>query len=330
MGYLERKEYYRQLETKLSSKVILYVTGDQKQWETQIHPEVLDYFAEHLDTIGKVNKISLILYSRGGNTLAAWSLVNLIRQFCKEFEVVVPSKAQSAATLMCLGANKIIMTKQATLGPIDPSVNTPLNPHIPGAPENMTLPVNVEAIKGFIEMVKKDFGVSNKNDMTLITKELMAYIHPLVLGEVYRARAQIKMLANKLLSKQITDKKQIDEITSFLCSESGSHDYTINRTEALKELRLPIVKPDDELYGIIKNLYKDFSNELSLNKDYNPIDLLGADMQKQYSKKRALLESLNFGSHYFVTEGSLAKMPHPNGIAINDNRVFEGWRHEHI
>lgn len=330
MSYLERIDYFKQLETKLSSKVLLYVTGDQKQWETQIHPEVIDYFAEHLDNIGKVKKITLVLYSRGGNTLAAWSLVNLIRQFCKEFEVIVPSKAQSAATLMCLGANNIIMTKQATLGPIDPSVNTPLNPHIPGAPENMTLPVNVEAIKGFIEMVKKDFSVSSRTDMALITKELMSYIHPLVLGEVYRARAQIQMLANKLMSKQITDKKQIDRITSFLCSESGSHDYTINRTEALQELRLPIEKPDDVLYEIIKSLYKDFSNELSLNKDYSPIDLLGADMQKQYSKKRALLESLNFGSHFYVTEGSLTKMQHQNGFAINDNRIFEGWRHEHI
>lgn len=330
MGYLERKALFQELERTLSTKVILYVTGDQKQWETQIHPEVLDYFVEHLDRIGKVPKISLVLYSRGGNTLAAWSLVNLIRQFCKYFEIIVPSKAQSAATLMCLGANNIYMTKQATLGPIDPSVNTPLNPHIPGAPDNITLPVNVEAIRGFIEMVKVDFGVTQKDDMALITKELMSYIHPLVLGEVYRARSQIKMLAGKLLSKQITDKKQIKKITSFLCSESGSHDYTINRTEALKELGLPISKPDDFLYNIINSIYKDFASELSLNKDYNPIDILGSSTQIQYSKKRALIESLDFGSHYFVTDGVLSRIQQPIGIAFNDNRVFEGWRYESI
>lgn len=55
-------------------------------------------------------------------------------QFCSEFEVIIPHKCHSTGTLIALGANKIVMTKQATLGPIDPSVNTPLNPHVEGAP----------------------------------------------------------------------------------------------------------------------------------------------------------------------------------------------------
>ncbi|MCB2295730.1 hypothetical protein LGK95_19840 [Clostridium algoriphilum] len=52
-------------------------------------------------------KISLILYTRCGNTLVGWSIVNLIRQFCDEFEVIVPSKALSTGTLICLGSNSI-------------------------------------------------------------------------------------------------------------------------------------------------------------------------------------------------------------------------------
>jgi len=229
-----------------------------------------------------------------------------------------------------LGANNIIMTKQATLGPIDPSVNTPLNPHIPGAPENVTLPVNVEAIKGFIEMVKTDFGVTHKNDMAIVTKELMAFVHPLVLGEVYRARSQIKMLSRKLLSAQLKDEKVIQKITSFLCSDSGSHDYTINRKEAREELGLNITTPNEGLYNLINGIYKDFVSDLQLNKDYNPVEALGVNPQIQYSKKRALVESFDFGSHSFITEGTLTKLPQPQGIAINDNRIFEGWRYESI
>jgi ClpP class serine protease len=74
-----------------------------------------------------VQQAQLYLYTRGGNTLAAWTLVNLIRNFCKDFEVIVPFNCHSAGTLISLGANRIVMTKQATLGPIDPSVNGPLN-----------------------------------------------------------------------------------------------------------------------------------------------------------------------------------------------------------
>ncbi len=124
--YNDRIKFYESIENKRNSKLLVYVTGDRPGFETQIHPEVLDYFIDHLDRIGKPKKISLFLYTRGGNTLGAWSLVNLIRQFCNELEVIIPSKSHSAGTLISLGANTIVMTKQATLGPIDPSLNSPL------------------------------------------------------------------------------------------------------------------------------------------------------------------------------------------------------------
>ena len=56
------------------------------------------------------------------------TIANMIRLFCDEFEVIVPSKAHSTATLICLGADRVVMTKQATLGPIDPGINDPPNP----------------------------------------------------------------------------------------------------------------------------------------------------------------------------------------------------------
>jgi 1,4-dihydroxy-2-naphthoyl-CoA synthase len=88
--YNERLELYKEIENRRNSKLLVYITGDRPGFETQIHPEILDYFIDHLDKIGNAEKISLLLYTRGGNTLAAWSLVNLIRQFCDEFEVIIP------------------------------------------------------------------------------------------------------------------------------------------------------------------------------------------------------------------------------------------------
>ena len=82
--YEERKKIYSLIEEERNTKVIAYVTGDRVNLETQIWDEVPDIFIEHLDAIGNVNKISLLLYTRGGDTLAAWSIVNLIREFCNE------------------------------------------------------------------------------------------------------------------------------------------------------------------------------------------------------------------------------------------------------
>ena len=132
-----------QLAQMRESHVISYITGDRPQLETRISPEVIDLFVQHLDEIGPVPKLSLLLYTNGGDTAAAWRLINLLHTFCDDFEVIIPAKALSAGTLISLGANRIVMTKQAALGPIDPSVNHPLNPSVPNAP-HARVPVSVE------------------------------------------------------------------------------------------------------------------------------------------------------------------------------------------
>lgn len=330
--YKDRKKLFRDIETYRDSKLLVYITGDRRGLETQIHQEVLDFFIYHLDLIGNVPKISLLLYTKGGSTLAAWSIVNLINQYCDNFEVIIPSKALSAGTLISLGANPIVMTKQATLGPIDPSVNTPLNPQIPGAPPTTKFPVNVEAINGFIELAKeiKDSTVSDNSNVLSI---LSQHVHPLVLGEVYRTINQIRMLGRRLLSRHIDDNQKIEKILSFLCSESGSHDYTIYANEAI-DLGLLIEEPKQDLYKPIRTIYNDIADELKLTTPFNPIIELAGKQTTNYLHKRAIIESFAGGSHKFISKGELIKqqVTDPQGItktSIQDNRSFEGWNHEH-
>ncbi|MCG5514476.1 SDH family Clp fold serine proteinase [Ectothiorhodospira shaposhnikovii] len=329
--YPNRKQLYKDLEKMRSSRLLVYVTGDRRGLETEIHSEVIDFFVHHLDIIGVTPKISLLLYTRGGNTLAGWSIINLIRQFCDDLEVIVPSKCHSTGTLMCLGANRIVMTKQATLGPIDPSVNTPLNPHIEGAPLNARVPVSVEAIRGYLELAKDELSIKSDEDLTNVLLKLSDKVHPLVLGDVYRARSQIQMLGKKLIRNQLQDEEKIHAAISFLCSESGSHDYTIHRREARDSLGLSIEKPDDVLYALIKRIYDDIHDELELTQGYDPNALLGANQQNAYRLVRALIESEAGGSHGFVSEGILGRMVMnaPDGtqqVALQDQRTYEGWR----
>lgn len=331
--YSERKAMYSTLAAQRKAKVIAFVTGDRPGMETQIGSEVYDKFVDHLDKIGVVSKISLYLYTRGGDTLAAWSLVNLIRQFCDEFEVIVPSKARSAGTLICLGAGTIVMTKQATLGPIDPSLNSPLNPQIPGAAPDARAPVSVEAINGFFELTTQELKITNPTEVAGLLTKLMEKVHPLVLGQVYRTKSQIQMLARKLVVGQVTDSVSVQKIISFLCSESGSHDYAIHRREARDSLGLNIEKPDDGLYKLIKQIYDDVAQELALYSKFDVNSQMGGQLQAKYSCKRAFIESVEGGSHFFISEGSLHKRqiqiePGVEQVAIQDQREFEGWRYE--
>jgi hypothetical protein len=329
----QRKPLYEALGKARGSRVLVYVTGDRRGLETQIHPEALDYLIQHLDAIGDVDKISLLLYSRGGHTIAAWSVANLIRQFCKTFEVIIPAKAHSGATLISLGADNIVMTKQATLGPIDPSLNGPLNPEIPGAPPNLRAPVSVEAITGYLEFAKEALGADQANRLSELLLKLSDEVHPLVLGEVYRSRSQIRMLAKRLIGRQVTDAEKVERVLSFLCSDSGSHDYSIYRREAKDDLGLKIEKPDAELYKKIKQLYDLVASDLQLNEPYSPDVTLGANQQVSYTFRRGLIESVEGGSHSFVSEGQLTRRqmqvaPQVVQMAVEDRRTFEGWRRD--
>jgi len=326
---IDRLDSYKKIEELRGSKLLVYITGDRPNAETNIGKDILAAFTNHLDTIKKSDKISLLLYSNGGSTLTAWTLVNLIRSYCDDFEIIVPFKCQSTATLICLGANRIVMTKQATLGPVDPSTNGHLNPEITINGQNIRIPVSVEHVNGYMEMAKNDFNITDQSLLKEIFLKLSDSIHPLSLGEVYKTKAQIKMLAEKLLGYHEIDNKNIQKVVSFLCSESGSHDYTINRNEAL-ELGLNIEKPDDELYGVIKNIYLDIENEMELSNPFNINTLYSINGNSQYNLRRALIESVEGGADVFITSGNITGtiIPDIGQLIVTDNKTFEGWSHE--
>lgn len=334
-----RIDLYKRIETERHSKLLVYITSTRGGLETQIANDILPKFTEHLDKLGDTDKITLYLYTNGGNTLAAWSLVNLIRSFCKNFEVIIPANCFSSGTLICLGSDSIVMTKQATLGPIDPSVNGPFNPNVPGINDpNAKLPVSVEFVNAYVEMAKETFGITDSASMKDILLSLSDKIHPMTLGQVYRTRSQIQMLARKLMKWHKLSSEQEDEIIKFLCSESGSHDYAIHRGEAIEHLGLHVEKPTMDFYKVIKAVYDDISKELEFENPYNPNILLNQQCPYHYSFRRGLIESLYNGTDVYLSEGNLSVAKVGGGISpmgpipvqnqLQDNRIFEGWKHE--
>jgi hypothetical protein len=70
---------------------------------------------EHLD---------LLIHSPGGSPEAAESIMEAIRGRFKHLRIIVPSYAKSAATMMAMAADEILLERDAELGPIDPQMLT--------------------------------------------------------------------------------------------------------------------------------------------------------------------------------------------------------------
>lgn len=83
--------------------------------------DMLQSVLQHTDcTKGLV----VMVNSPGGDGLAAERIVNTCRAYSgtNDYWVVVPGKAKSAATIMCMGASKIMMGLPSELGPVDPQI----------------------------------------------------------------------------------------------------------------------------------------------------------------------------------------------------------------
>ena len=309
--------------------------GDRQGMGAHIGSDAIDLFVEHLDKIGPTEKISLILYTSGGNVSAAWNLVNLLLMFCDDFEVIVPGKCMSAGTLVSLGANRIVMTKQATLGPIDPSIQHPLGPSFPEADPMARAEVSVEAVEGYLDAIRQCEAGEQFEGHALV--DLSKQVHPLVLGEIFRSRQQIRDLAERLLQIHKPNKAERKEIIDFLCSESGSHDYTINRREA-KKLGLEIEKCSEKLYAMLQKLSNNYSSQLELRDPYNPNAIVAGHSMGtfvSYNATLALIESVNYGAHHFIRDGQVRAIeivqqdPQGNQISqpgTQDQQIFNGWR----
>lgn len=330
---IERIKIIKEIELKRNSKLICFITGDRSGFETRIAKDVINLFYEHLLLIGNVENIDLLIYSTGGDTLAAFAIVNHLREFCKKFSVLIPYKAHSAATLISIGADEIYMTKLGGLSPIDPSVTTPYNPifpsQLPGESPKF-LPVNVEEVIGYINLAKQEVGLKEEISLNNVFHTLSQGVHPLTLGNVFRAREQIGMLAKKLLEYHLKDENHLKNIINTLTKELYSHDYLLTRSEVKEKLKLNIIKTDNELERLIWELYKMYTSELELDRPFSSEIFLGSENSKIGDFKRVYLESIKRTDVYMTkksikrTQIQIPGMPTAQD-AFQEKLIFQGW-----
>ena len=90
-----------------------------------IFPNSVTPFEELVYDNTRDRDVHLILASPGGDGETAVRLVRAAQARCRELTVIVPDVAKSAATLMAIGAHRILMAPASDLGPIDPQFQFP-------------------------------------------------------------------------------------------------------------------------------------------------------------------------------------------------------------
>ena len=337
----QRRDIIKAIEDERQTRVICYITGDRRGLETKIASDIFPILYHHLLDFKQVEPIDLYIYTIGGDSIAGWGLVNLIREFSKTLNVIIPFKSLSCGTLIALGANSIVMGKGAQLSPIDPSVASPYNPQAPGAQPGraMLLPVSVEDMIGYLDLVRDEAGIKEEDNMVRVIEKLSDKVHPMALGAVYRAREQTKTLATRLLESHLSDKARVEKIVDTLTKELPTHHYLIGRKEAKTLLGTLIAKCSKKLEDHCWQLYQEYEELLELTTPYNPEAILGSSGTATGTFYRGVVESLSSSkhqlkTHVFITDKELKRIQTTQpGVpipitAVQERITNEGWREE--
>ena len=312
-NYQERKKLIKKLQRKRDdSTIITYFTMTDRGNTPAllVSDDAIKPLHTLLERVGQKDKIELLLYTRGGAMMTAYTLVKMFREYATKFNVLIPFRAHSAGTQIALGADNIVMTKIGQLSPIDPTTanyfNPVLNPKAdPTDPRNRKQ-ISVEDVQSYFNLAKDRIGLVSESDSLEIFKELTKCVEPLALGNVNRVYLETRVIAREMLVLHMDPKKDEEKIARIIkaLTEEYTHNFIITRSKA-DDIGLNIKKPTSEQENLIMKIYDSYETEMKMNIPFDAEALLLQSANPQGFKiKLGAIESVD-DSFIFMSEGSV-------------------------
>lgn len=222
-----------------------------------------------------IPELDIILNTPGGHIESAFNITKLLRKHAKKVNIIVPYMAKSAGTLICLGADKIILNIISELGPLDTQIREmregdsetyksalngfkALEQVRVHALENLDIAskliVNRSGLK-MGEAIKLAIEFSGKTSSCLYNQ-----LNPITIGEYARALEVGERYGVVILSRYMGwSPENASNVVRKLVYEYPSHGYSID-IEELKTLGITaeeVLEDEQELVEAIKiNLIK--------------------------------------------------------------------------
>jgi hypothetical protein len=261
-----RQDLIRAIEEQRGSRVLVYVTSDRQPASGNIGDDAVRPIIEHLRSIGSCDQLDVFIYSRGGAIDVPWRINTAIRGVAKRWSALVPFRANSAATLLCLGADEVVLGAQGELGPIDPIMS--FSRPTPNGPAQESL--SVEDIMAFPKFVKERFALDDEGARAGALSHLVGRLDAVILGNAYRTHSHIRFLAKNMLASRAEplDADKVDAIVRTLAEEVYAHGHAIGISEA-DEIGLP-VRPAGQLDSMLWDLLGAYERDLKLLEPLDP------------------------------------------------------------
>ena len=248
---------------------------------------------------GHVDNLAIFLHSGGGDIATAYDIINLCRQYNKgRITVMVPQWGMSAATLIALGADELVMSKIAKLGPLDPVTILPKYGWI-----------QVRAITDVPKVLEDELhrfkggggDLSPKEMMTLkseaIIKPMALQTDPYLHAAFARTSEVAKIYGQKVFAAKKVSKERAGKCLEHLVTVYPIHGYELDAVE-IKEnpvfsgvvnVITPTKDQEDNMMDLLMAfLLLDQKHRQSGEEPRAPlIDLLNPEVKTRTPRKRA-------------------------------------------
>lgn len=242
-----RQQLIRDIEAKTGSALICYVAPIPQQISRTDVVAMVDL----LHNIVPGTPIDLLLHSQGGDIDAAEKLATLIRKRAgsSRVRVIVPDFAKSAATLIALGADTIVMSDSSELGAIDPQVDLPDSA---GHTSTLSAQSYLDAFHLHAQALRDD-----PNDP--VAALMLGKMEPATVRKLERITTRSRGIAQDLLQQaMVKDEAEAASIAAALSDTKRwhSHGQMISHENAHGlGLNVTYLAPHDEIWLLFWRLY---------------------------------------------------------------------------
>ena len=282
----ERLRLLDKIGKQRGSKVIAYVCSDRAPVDYLINDSDVRVLYDHVRAIAPSRleeRIDLFLYSEGGDPDIPWRIVSMLREHAKSIGVLIPYRASSAATMIVLGVDSLVMTRKAELGPIDARLDfRELDPSLGIEVYKSYSVADVLAFSDFVadrvraaKVPGNDLrGQSIVDALAALTDE----IGPTRLGMIFRTHRHTREIAEQLLDlcKPALSKAKRKAVIKKLTEGINSHEHGISRMDARK-LDLQVASDDPVLEDDVWRLFERYEEALRLREPLDPAEELGTN-----------------------------------------------------
>lgn len=319
MAHIDRARLIRDLEAIRDSKVVCYITGDRSPTPAQVGDDAVRPLMAVLRELGHVPRLDLFLYTRGGATDVPWRMVRQLRHHADEWNVLVPFRANSAGTLIALGADHIVLCGEGELGPIDPSMDIR---RIGDQGTQVQDKISVEDVMAYVRFANERGRLTDQDAVASAFSKLVDRVDPVTLGNVYRTHTHIRDVARRILSSRASPPSADvqNAIVKTLAEQVYAHGHAIGLTTA-KEMGLPVELADQPTDDAMWALFEAYEDDLKLRKPLDPVHALGNGDRYDEDSVLAALES-GAGGYEFQAKLDVRakrKLPQQLNVSLNVN-----------